>query len=109
MLQPVGEMIFNSISTERYKNIFRHETELKWIKSLQTPFPLGFNDNIYHQGNISKMSDFDVFSLLDMRRRNRRSLGKCKNGNLKRKHKNKTFWTLTNLWKILKSGRHQML
>ena len=109
MLQPVEEMIFHSNSTERYKNIFRHETELKWIKLLQTPFPLGFNDNIYHQGNISKMPDFDVFSLLDIRRRNRRSRGKRKNGNLKRKHKNKTFWTLTDLWKILKSGRHQML
>ena len=102
MLQPVEEMIFDSNSTERYKNIFRHETELKWIKLLQTPFPLGFNDNIYHQGNISKMPDFDVFSLLDIRRRNRRSRGKRKNDNLKRKHKNKTFWTLTDLWKILK-------
>ena len=109
MLQPVEEMIFNSNSTERYKNIFRHETELKWIKLLQTPCPLGFNDNIYHQGNISKVPDFDVFSLLDIRRRNRRSRGKRKNGNLKRKHKNKTFWTLTDLWKILKSGRRQML
>ena len=109
MLHPVEEMMFDSNSTERYKNIFRHETELKWIKLLQTPFPLGFNDNIYHQGNISKMHDFDVFSLLDIRRRNRRSLGKRKNGNLKRKHKNKTFWTLTDLRKILKSGRHQML
>ena len=109
MLQPVEEMIFDSNSTERYKNIFRHETELKWIKLLQTPFPLGFNDNIYHQGNISKMPDSDVFSLLDIRRHNRRSRGKRKNGNLKRKHKNKTFWTLTDLWKILKSGRHQML
>ena len=79
------------------------------VKSLQTPFPLGFNDNIYHEGNISKMPDFDVFSLLDIRRRNRRSRGKRKNGNLKRKHKNKTFWTLADLWKILKFRRHQML
>ena len=55
------------------------------------------------------MPDFDVFSLLDIRRRNRRSRGKRKNGNLKRKHKNKTFLTLTDLWKILKSGLHQML
>ena len=109
MLQPVEEMIFNSNSTERYKNIFRHETELKWIQLLQTAFPLGLNDNMYHQGNLSKMPDFDVFSLLDIRGRNRRSRGKRKNGNLKRKHKNKTFWTLTDLWKILKSGRHQML
>ena len=41
----------------------RHETELKWIKFLQYPFLLGFNDNIYHEGNISKMPDFDVFFL----------------------------------------------
>ena len=40
---------------------------------------------------------------------NRRSRGKRTNGNLKRKNKNKTFWTLKDLWKILKSGRHQML
>ena len=79
------------------------------MKLLQTPFPLGFNDNIYNQGNISKMPDFYVFSLLNIRRRNRRSRGKRKNGNLKRKHKIKTFWTLTDLWKIIKSGRHQML
>ena len=35
---------------------------MKWIKFLQSPFPLGFNDNIYHESNISKMPDFDVFS-----------------------------------------------
>ena len=43
------------------KNIKRHETELKWINFLQSPFPLGFIDNIYHKGNISKVPDFDVF------------------------------------------------
>ena len=61
-------------------------------KIIQTPFPLGFNDNIYHEGNISKMPDFDVFSLLDIRKRNWRSLGKRKNGNLKRKHKKKKLF-----------------
>ena len=91
MLQPVEEMIFDSNSTERYINIYRHETELKWIKLLQTPFPLGFNDSIYHQGNISTMPDFDVFFLLDICRRNRRSRGKRTNGNLKRKHSTKLF------------------
>ena len=30
-------------------------------KILQSTSPLGFNDNIYHEGNISKMPDFDVF------------------------------------------------
>ena len=55
------------------------------------------------------MPDFDVLSILDIRRRNRRSHGKRKNSNLKRKHKTKTFWTLADLWKIQKSRRHQML
>ena len=56
-------------------------------KLLQTPHPLDFNDNIYHEGNISRLPDFDVFSLLDMRKGNNRSHGKLKNGNLKRKNK----------------------
>ena len=57
------------------------------------------------------MPDFDVFSLLDVRKRNGRSRGKRKNGNLKRtsKRKNTTVWTLADFCKILKSGRHQML
>ena len=54
------------------------------------------------------MPDFDVFSLLDIPTRYRSSRNR-KYGNLKRKHKNKTVWTLTDLWKILKSGCHQML
>ena len=28
---------------------------------MQSPFPLDFNDNIYHEGNISKMPNFEVF------------------------------------------------
>ena len=51
------------IPLKRYRNILRHELELKWIKLLQTPHPLGFNDNIYHEGNISGLPDFDVFFL----------------------------------------------
>ena len=31
------------------------------IKLLQTPNPLGLNDNIYHEGNISRLPDFDIF------------------------------------------------
>ena len=70
-------------------------------------FSLGFNDNIYHEGNISKMPDFDAFSLLDIIKRNKRSHGKRKNGNFKRKHK--TVLTLFDLNILLNSGRHQML
>ena len=63
VIQPVEKIIYDPNSSTRLKNIKRHETELKWIKFLQSPFPLGFNDNIYHEGNISKMPDFDVFFL----------------------------------------------
>ena len=31
---------------------------------MQTPHPLGFNDNIYHEGNISRYPDFDGFFFL---------------------------------------------
>ena len=36
----------------------------------------GFIDNIYHEGNLSKMPDFDVFSLnlLEFRKRTARSM-----------------------------------
>ena len=40
------------------ENILRHELELKWKHILQTPHPLGFNDNIYYEGNISRLPDF---------------------------------------------------
>ena len=65
LIQPVEKMIYDPNSSSRFKNIKRHDTELKWIKFLQSHFPLGFNYNIYHEGNISKMTDFDVFSVLE--------------------------------------------
>ena len=63
--QPVEKIIYGDNSTKRYRNILRHELELKWMKLLQTPHPLGFNVNIYHEGNISRLlvPDFDVFFL----------------------------------------------
>ena len=70
----------------RLKNIKRFETERKWIKFLQSPFPVGFNDNLYHESNISKMPDFDgFFSVLERKKSKSRSHGKRKNGNIKRK------------------------
>ena len=67
IIQPVEKIKYDPNSSTRLKNIKRHETELKWIKFLQSPFPLGFNDNIYHEGNISKMPDFDVFLLWNVK------------------------------------------
>ena len=58
------KIIYDDTSSLRFKIIKRHGTELKWIKLLQTPFPLGFHDNINQEGNISKMPDFNVFLFL---------------------------------------------
>ena len=52
---------------------------------------VGFNDNIYQEGNISKMPDFDVFSLLEIRKRKCRSHGKRQKGNDKRKRNIRHF------------------
>ena len=67
IVQPAEKIAYDENSSVRFKNIKRFETELKWIELLQTPFPLGFNDNIYHEGNISKMPDFDVLTLSESR------------------------------------------
>ena len=85
VIQPVEKIIYDPNSSTRLKNIKRHETELKWIKFLQSPFPLGFNDNIYHEDNISKMPDFDVFSVLECKKRKSRSHGKRKKAPLSAK------------------------
>ena len=41
LIQPVEKNIYDPNSSSRLKNIMRHETELKWIKFSQSPFPLG--------------------------------------------------------------------
>ena len=85
-VQPDEKLTYDKNSSSRFKIIKRHETELKWIQLLQTRFPVGFNDNIYH-GNISKMPGVDVFSLFEIRKRKFRSHGLRKRGNGKRKQR----------------------
>ena len=53
------------------------------------------------------MSDFDFFSIVDINKRKKRSHGKRRNGNFKRKHK--TVLTRFGLNILLNSGRHQMI
>ena len=45
VIQPVEKIIYDPNASTRLKNIKRNETELKWIKFLQSPFPLGFIDS----------------------------------------------------------------
>ena len=47
------------------RNIKIEETELKLLNFYHSPFPLGLNDKIYHEGYIiSKMPGFGVFLYL---------------------------------------------
>ena len=112
LVQPVEKLMYDENSSVRFNTIKRFETELKWIKLLQPASPLGFNDNNYQKGNISKMPDFDVFSLLEIRKRKRRSHGKRQKGNDKRKRyaAQKSGISLYNLSsKLREHGRHAML
>ena len=107
-IQPLEFFDFDHTLTKRFKVQARLSAELKWIKQLQTPYPLGLNDNIYHEGNISKNPDIDVFKILSITKRKRRSHGRRKNHNIKRKSKSSI--TLTELFSIYKnSGRHALL
>ena len=81
LVQPVEKLSYDENSTVRFNTIKRFETELKWKKLLQSASPLDFNDDIYHEGNISKMPDFDVFYLLEFRKGKSRSHGKRQKGN----------------------------
>ena len=46
-VQSVEKLIYDENSSVRFNTIKRFETELKWIKLLQSASPLRFNDNIY--------------------------------------------------------------
>ena len=112
LVQPVEKLIYDENSSVKFNTIKRLETELKWIKLLQSASPLGFNDNTYQEGNISIMPDFDVFSLLEIRKAKRRSHGKRQKENDKRKRcaAQKSGTSLYNLSsKLREHGRHAML
>ena len=93
-------------------NTIRLETELKWIKVLQSASRLGFNDNIYQEGNISTIPEFDVFFVFEIQKRKRRSYGKRQKGTVKSKicAAQKSGTSLNNLSsKLRERGRHAML
>ena len=76
-------IIYDPNSSTRLKNIKRHETELKWITFLQSPFPLMI---IYTmKATFLKCQILKFFLVLEGKKRKSRSHGKRKNGNIKRK------------------------
>ena len=106
-IQPVEQVFYNDSDSKsvRIKHIL--ERELHWIKLLQTPYPLGLNDNISKLGNISQIK-IDIFDLYSCKLRNKRSHGIRKNGNIKRKlRKNISVDYCYNI--LINSGRHCLL
>ena len=87
----------------------RLAAELDWIKKLQTPYPLGLNDQIYKQGNISShKTNIDVFDLKPNVLRKRRTHGVRRNGNCRRRAR--IHRSLEDLLRIAKNnGRHELL
>ena len=59
------------------KTIYSKQVVLGMIDQYHSAIDLVY-DNIYHEGNISKMLDFDAFSLSDIKERNKQSHGKRK-------------------------------
>ena len=107
-VQIVECLTFDNTISSNFKTKARCTSEFNWIKKLQTPYPLGLNDNILHQGNISNDPSIDIFSLFDIRKRKSRSHGRRQNGNIKRKRR-KSF-TLQNCLHCLNTGgRHLLL
>ncbi len=51
-VQPVEKLTFDNSASKAFKIRARLISEHKWIQKLQTPYPLGLNDNIYQEGNI---------------------------------------------------------
>ena len=108
VVQPVEHIQYPSHTTRSFKCKARFIAELNWIKKLQTPYPLGLNDNIYQSGNISKDPHIDVFSIFSIKKRRSRSHGKRRNGNIKRKSRKSV--SISELHTILtQTGRHAML
>ena len=102
------QIIYKTTDTIAMKNKLRFERELHWIKNLQTPYPLGLNDNIYMLGNISRHKSIDIFDLFHRKKRNNRSHGIKKNGNIKRKMRQRL--TVRDCHNIFSSsGKHRLL
>lgn len=87
----------------------RLQAEFAWITRLQTAYPLGLNDHIYGQGNISSSStNINVFSIRPVIKRKHRSHGKRRNRKLRKK--SRISRTLNDLLVIARNGgRHELL
>ena len=86
----------------------RLDSELKWIKQLQTVYPLGLNDNVMGVGNVSKLTNINIMEISSKKSRNNRPHGRRINRNKRKFHR--VFVSLSDLLNIFKNnGRHKLL
>ena len=62
-IQHVEKITYGDNSTKRYINILRHGLELKWKNYYKRHIHLVLMITFTIKGNISRLPDFDVFSL----------------------------------------------
>ena len=82
LIQPGEKNIYDPNSSSRSKNIKRHETELKWIKNLQSPFQVLM---IIYTMKVIFLKCLILMGFFSFGMQKSRSHGKRKNGNIKRK------------------------
>ena len=87
----------------------RLRAELAWVTKLQSAYPLGLNDHIYGQGNISSNStNINAFSIRMETKRKNRSHGKRRTRKIR--VANRVHRTLDDLLCIARNGgRHELL
>jgi hypothetical protein len=107
-LQPVQMLIKLPSATHKDNKIARLQAEFEWIVKLRSAFPLGLNDQIYRKGNISNDPNINIFSLGTKRVRRRRSHGKRRNGNIRRR--DRLDRSLDDILTIASNnGKHELL
>ena len=110
LVQPVEKLTYDKNSSLRFKIIKRHEAVLKWIKLLQTPFPLGFNDDIYHEVTFLKCLILTSFLSWKFENVNLDRIRKKGNSKRKKRAVKRSNTSLKDLSKVLEDhGRHSML
>ena len=75
-IQPVEKITYDDNSTKRYRNIMRHELELKWINDYKHHIQLVLMIILTLKVTFLDYLILNLFSLLDIRKRNKRSHGK---------------------------------
>ena len=107
-IQPIEEIEQRQQETERDLTTRRLDRERFWMLELGTVYPYGLNDRLQNVGNVSKtgLKHQYVFSLLNKRKRRKRSHGHRRN---KTRNSTTTIEGLYDVFKGENGGLHSLL